>query len=161
MYEEPVKEHQWLRGLIGDWTFEGECIMGPDQPPNRVSGSETVRALGERWVICESTTPMPEPDTGTATNLLSIGYDPAKGKFVGTFMSSAMNSLWVYEGTLDANGTVLTLDTEGPSMTGEGRARYQDIVELTPSGERRFSSRIEMPDGEWVTFMTSTFRKIA
>ena len=157
MYEEPAKEHQWLKGLIGDWTFEGECIMGPDQPPARMSGAETVRALGERWAICESTTPMPEG--GTATNVLSLGYDPAKGKFVGTFLSSAMNALWVYEGTLDADGTVLTLDTEGPSMTGEGRARYQDIIALTASGERRFSSRIEMPDGAWVTFMTSTYKK--
>lgn len=159
MYEEPVKEHQWLRGLVGDWTFEGECIMGPDQPPNRMSGTETVRALGERWVICESTMPM--ADMGTATNVLSIGYDPAKGRFVGTFMSSAMNALWVYEGMLDAGGTVLTLDTEGPSMTGEGRARYQDIIELTASGARRFSSRIELPDGQWVTFMTSTYAKAA
>jgi hypothetical protein len=159
MHEETGKEHQWLQGLVGNWSFEGECIMGPDQPPSRMSGAETVRTLGDRWVICESTTPMPE--MGTATNLLSLGFDPAKGKFVGTFMSSAMNALWVYEGTLDAGGTVLTLDTEGPSMTGEGRARYQDIIELKPSGERGFSSRIEMPDGQWVTFMTSTYVKKA
>ena len=26
------KEHLWLQKLIGDWTFEAECMTGPDHP---------------------------------------------------------------------------------------------------------------------------------
>lgn len=157
MFEDPVKEHEWLKGLIGDWTFEGECVMEPGQPPNIMRGTETVRAVGDRWVICESRIPM--PDGGSATNVMCLGFDPAIGTFVGTFMSSGINRLWIYEGERDATGTVLTLRTEGPSLMEERTARYEDIVELTPAGERRFSSRMEMSDGTWVGFMSTTYRK--
>ena len=33
MTAEPTKEHQWLQQLVGEWTAEMECVMGPDQPP--------------------------------------------------------------------------------------------------------------------------------
>ena len=46
---EPQKEHQWLHKLVGKWTFEGECSMGPDQPPMKNTGKETVRSLGGLW----------------------------------------------------------------------------------------------------------------
>lgn len=29
---EPQKEHEWLNKLVGNWTFEAECFMGPGQP---------------------------------------------------------------------------------------------------------------------------------
>ena len=35
MQAEPQKEHQWLEKLVGEWTYEGEAIMGPDQPPEK------------------------------------------------------------------------------------------------------------------------------
>ncbi len=46
---EPVKpqqEHEWLGQLIGDWESEMECVMGPDQPPMKSKGTESVRSLG-------------------------------------------------------------------------------------------------------------------
>jgi hypothetical protein len=33
MQAEPQKEHQWLQKLVGEWTYETEAIMEPDQPP--------------------------------------------------------------------------------------------------------------------------------
>jgi hypothetical protein len=30
MNAKPTKEHLWLQRLVGDWTFDGECLMGPD-----------------------------------------------------------------------------------------------------------------------------------
>lgn len=47
------KEHLWLQKLNGDWTFEAECSMGPDQPPHKSTGTQTVRSLGGLWSICE------------------------------------------------------------------------------------------------------------
>ena len=53
MKVEPQKEHQWLQKLVGTWSHEGECMMGPDQPPMKSSGSETVRSLGGLWTVGE------------------------------------------------------------------------------------------------------------
>jgi len=47
----PGPEHQWLQQLVGEWTFETECSMGPDQPPIKNAGRETVRSLGGFWTI--------------------------------------------------------------------------------------------------------------
>ena len=29
-------EHRWLQKLIGEWTYEIETMMGPDQPSEKV-----------------------------------------------------------------------------------------------------------------------------
>ena len=50
---EPQKEHQWLQQLVGKWTSETECSMGPDQPAMKTNGKETVRSLGGLWTIGE------------------------------------------------------------------------------------------------------------
>ena len=53
MKAEPQKEHEWLHKLIGEWTYESEAAMGPDQPVEKVTGSESVRWLGGVWIIAE------------------------------------------------------------------------------------------------------------
>ncbi|TXT39001.1 MAG: ribulose kinase [Planctomycetota bacterium] len=60
MHAEPQKEHQWLQRLVGEWTFEAECSMGPDQPPMKSTGSEVVRSLGGLWTIGEGQGEMPD-----------------------------------------------------------------------------------------------------
>jgi len=46
MKTEPQKEHQWLQQLVGEWTYEGEASMGPDKPPEKFQGTESVRSIG-------------------------------------------------------------------------------------------------------------------
>ena len=59
-----------------------------------------------------------------------------------------MTNLWVYEGALDSAERVLTLDTEGPSMAGDGRiAKYKDAIELRSRDERVLTSRMLGEDG--------------
>ena len=43
MKTEVLKEHQWLKKLLGEWTFEGEMAMGPDTPTDKFRGTERVR----------------------------------------------------------------------------------------------------------------------
>src|SRR5262249_30739426 len=114
MKTEPQQEHHWLEKLVGEWTFESEAIMGPGQPPVKSRGTETVRSIGGLWVQCEGQGEM--PGGGPVTSVITLGYDPVKSRFVGTFIASMMANLWVYEGRLDAAAKVLTLDVEGPSF---------------------------------------------
>ena len=126
---EPQKEHQWLQKLVGEWTYESEATMEPGKPPEKCAGTERVRSLGGLWVLAEGQGEM--PGGGAATTMVTLGFDPQKNRFVGTFIGSMMTYLWVYDGALDAAQKVLTLEAEGPSMTGDGQmAKYKDVIEL-------------------------------
>ena len=158
MNVEPQKEHAWLQRLVGDWVCEMTCSMGPDDPPSTTHGVETVRSLGGLWTVGEGRGEM--PDGGTMQSVMTLGYDPQKQRFVGTFVASMMTQLWFYEGTLDAAGMVLTLDTEGPSFTGDGSmCRYQDIVAFEDDDHRTLKSRALGADGTWTEFMAAHYRR--
>jgi hypothetical protein len=155
----PQKEHQWLQQLVGEWTSEGEATMEPGKPAERFKGTETVRSLGGLWILGEGEGEMP-CDGSTARMLLTLGYDPQRGRFVGTWVGSMMTHLWVYEGTLDAAERVLTLESEGPSMAGEGKLdRYRDVIEVKSDDHRVLTSYHQGDDGAWKAFMTNHYRR--
>lgn len=155
---EAQKEHQWLQKMLGEWTAEGEAVMGPDQPPSQWKATETVRKIGEIWVAAEGTGDM--PDGSPSKTVMTLGYDTQKKKYVGTFIGSMMTNLWVYEGELDASGKVLTLDAEGPSMSGDGKmAKYKDAIEFKSDDYRVMTSKAIGPDGQWHQFMTAHYRR--
>jgi hypothetical protein len=155
---EPQKEHLWLQRLVGEWTVEGECNMGPDQPPMKMTGRESVRSFGGLWTIGEGASDA--PDAGNCESLMILGYDPHAQRFVGSFIASAMTHLWLYNGTLDAGGRVLTLDSEGPSFTGDGTmAKYQDLIEFHDDDYRTLSSQVLGADGQWQPFMKAHYRR--
>lgn len=150
-------EHQWLQRLVGEWVFEPEPV-GPDGKVGGMSGSESVRMLGEAWALCEMQVGAGGEDGGS--NLMTLGFDPEKECFVGTFVSSMMAHLWIYQGELDESGTSLLLDTEGPSFTSEGEtSRYRDRIELVHQDERVLSSSVLDPDGQWREFMRTRYRR--
>lgn len=158
MNPEPRPEHQWLQQLTGEWTYESEATAEPGQPPLQLIGTQDIRPIGDIWIESEM---REETPSGPNLSLLTLGFDPGKERFVGTFLSSMMAELWHYEGQLDPAGRVLTLDTEGPAMTGDGRARYQDIIEVVDDRTYEFRSRLQDESGQWVDFMQMTCRRTA
>jgi hypothetical protein len=153
----PEPEHRWLQQLVGEWTYEMECEMKPGDPPVKFTGTESVRAIGELWTQGEGRGTA--PDGTPATSLLTLGYDPEKKKFVGTWLGSMMTFLWTYEGRLEGN--VLTLDTTGPNFDAPGMmARYQERIDLVNSDYRTFTSRQQAPDGSWKELMTMHYRRV-
>jgi len=155
---EPQKEHQWLQQLVGEWTSEAECSMGPGQPSTKSYGTERVRMVGGLWMVGEGQGEM--PGGGTATMIMTLGYDPQKKRYLGTWIGSMMTHMWHYDGEMDASGRILTLSAEGPSMAGDGTmAKYQDIIEIKSKDHRTLSSRVLGPDGTWNHFMTAHYRR--
>lgn len=156
MHAEPQKEHHWLQKLIGEWTYETEVTMAPDQPPEKSTGTEQVRSLGGFWVLAEGQGEM--PGCGMATTLMTLGYDPQKQRYVGTWIGSMMTYLWRYDGELDTNETVLTLNSEGPAMTGDDKlAKYRDVIEFKSDNHRVMTSHMLRDDGQWHHFMTANY----
>ena len=156
---EPQKEHRWLAKLVGEWTTEMDAVMGPDKPPEKFVGTDSVRSIGGLWVMCEGRGPM--PGGGEALTMMTLGYDPAKKKFVGTFIGSMMTYLWIYEGELDPAGRKLTLDAEGPNFGSPagGMAKYQDSIEFLSDDHRTLTSHMQGPDGKWTQFMQAHYRR--
>jgi hypothetical protein len=118
MNADTQQEHNGLGRLVGKWTFEAECQMSSDQPPIKNQGFEVVRSLGGLWTIGEGEGKTPEGVT--ANTVMTLGYDPQAKRFVGTFIASIMTNLWIYNGSLNESGKVLTLDTEGPAFVDQG-----------------------------------------
>jgi hypothetical protein len=153
----PQKEHEWLNQLEGEWVTESEAVMGPGQAPVKFKGSEVVRSLGGFWTIGE----MKSDIMGTpVTGIMTLGYDPNTKKYIGSWVCSMDGHLWKYEGTVDASGKVLTLNTEGPNMAAPGKmAKMKDVIEIKSKDHRVLRSFMQGDDSKWVQFMTMDARR--
>lgn len=157
MHTEPQKQHQWLDKFIGEWTSETEYSMSSEQPPSTSKGTEVVRSLGGVWIIAEGVGEMPDGSLGKT--MMTLGFYPQSDRFVGTFVGSMMTHLWIYNGSLNADEKVLTLNTEGPNFSQGAIAPYKDIIEFVSNDHRIMTSQILMDDGNWNHFMTAHYRR--
>lgn len=160
MFAKRQKEHDWLNQLVGEWTSEMDCAMGPDQPRSKSKGRETVRSLGGLWTLFEGEGEMPDGSTGKT--LLTLGFNPVKGRFVGSWIGSMMTHLWIYDGALDESGKVLTLESSGPNMMGDGAIiPYRDVITMVGPHYRMLTSYTPDGSGGWTEFMTAHYRRTA
>ena len=162
---QPTEHHKWLAQLTGTWDGTAEMFMGPDQPPMVSQGAVHYRMLGELWLIGDMETPMDE-GAPSMDNIITLGFDPAQDKFVGSFISPMMTMMWVYSGSRE--GDRLVLDAMGPDMAPgaepgpDGKPRmvpYQDIFELVSPDEHTLRSQVQTADGSWFTFNTCTYKR--
>ena len=160
MKVEPQNEHRWLQKLVGRWSVEGEAAMGPDKPVEKWTADEIVESIGGLWMQCVGRGQM--PGGGESTTVMTLGYDPQKQRYVGSFIGSMMTYQWVYEGTVDAAGTKLTLETIGPDFGTEGAmAHYRDVIEFVDDDHRTLTSHMQGSDGQWTPLMSAHYRRKA
>ena len=151
----PVKEHTWLRRFEGDWDSEGEIVIGPNQPPIKVKGFDRARMIGGFWLVCEG-----RGEGMDYESRLTLGYDEQKQKYVGTWVDSMTSFLWRYEGTVDATGRILTLETEGPQPDVPGKnVPFREVTEFKTDDHRVFTSLRLNADGQWLTLVTIHYRR--
>lgn len=154
---EATQEHAWLRKFLGLWDYEGRSEFGPDGVPMEFRGRETVRGVGDLWVRCEGVGTCAGVDTEM---ILTIGFDPSKGRFVGHWIGSMMASMFVYEGWLEENGKRLVLETEGACPMEPGKRRtFRDITEFVDDDHRRFWSEMKGDDGSWSRMVQFDLRR--
>lgn len=150
MFAKPQSEHKWLEQLVGEWNFETVC-QTPDGNSSTTAGRMICRSLGGMWVICESTAESPEG--GQYLTVMTVGFDIARNRYVGTFIGSMMANIWPYEGVMDPGGKRLPLNSEGPSFDGNGNCQYRDIIEILDADSWLFTSELQDQEGNWVRFM--------
>lgn len=149
---EPERQHKWLQKFIGEWRTEAPCYGENSDTP--VEGRETISKVGETWIEMHG---FAEANGDEMHTRMMLGYDPKKEKFVGTWIGNMMTHLWVYEGTLDHDEKVLTLNCEGPSFSGDGTMQaYQDIHEFVDDDHRILRARTKDAEGNWSDFFMTT-----
>lgn len=158
MEEERTQEQRWLERLVGEWSSEMEAVMNAGDPPETFTGTQSVRSLDGVWVVGEERGSM--PGGGSVTTIMTLGYDPAKGRIVGSFIGSMSAHMWIYDGELDAAGDVLTLHTVGPGYPDETKtAKYTDTIELRGDDHRVLTSRCQDEAGAWQPVVEVHYRR--
>jgi hypothetical protein len=158
MGTKPVKEHEWLQQLVGEWRTETEMTMGPDQPPAKATGRESVRSLGGLWAYTEGTSETP---VGMMEYRAGLGYDVSFKEYRGFWVASMSSHLWKQTGTLSADGKTMTLDCVGPHMEKDGEtANYRDVIEILGPNHRTMTSSAQDDEGTWQQFMTVHYQRI-
>lgn len=154
----PTPQHEWLQQLVGEWNVSARATMTPGEPPMQFEFTESVRSIGVTWVLAEGSA---EFQGAPFTSLMTLGYDPSKQLFVGTWVDSMQTHLWTYRGALDSSGKVLTLETEGPSFGDPTQmAKYRDSLQVLSPDHRRLSSSVLGPDGAWTVFNTVDYHRV-
>jgi len=154
---QPLDQHRWLEQLVGEWDVTAEMSMGPGMEPMRMESTESVRSIGGLWIVGEGNATF----AGTTfTSLLTVGYDPNKGTFVGTWIDTMQPHMWSYVGELDEAGKVLTLEAEGPRFDDPSRTtKYRDAFEVKAVDHKVLTSSMLGEDGTWTTFMRADYRR--
>lgn len=148
-----TEEHKEIMKGVGEW--EGTLTMSmPGAPAEPIKATETVTAIGEFWTQgkfqCDF---MGQPFMGSGTT----GYDPAKKKFVGTWIDSMTTEMFIMEGTMDPKTKVLTMNWEAPSMaTGE---RVPHRMETVFKGDSYTSTFFQGEDKGEQTMVIAMKRK--
>ncbi len=152
----PVKEHEWLKQFEGEWATETEIQMEPGKPPLKATGNETARMIGGFWVVGENKGEM----MGQAfTGVMTLGYDPEKKKYVGTWVDSNTSMLWQYVGTVDESGKILTLESEGFCPMEGKVCQFRDVIEFKSADHRVMTGSRLGSDGKWTSLMTVTAKR--
>jgi hypothetical protein len=137
---QPGPEHEMLKKDVGVWDATVEMLV-PGAPPEVSKGTETVTMLGAFWQIAEFKSQMfGQPFEGRGTT----GYDPAKKKFVGTWVDTISTGISTVEAAYDPATKTMTGTMEGPGPTGEVTKTKETTV-WTDADTRVFT--MYAPDG--------------
>ena len=142
---QPGPEHEMLKKDVGTWDATVEMFMGPPGGAPAVSkGTETVTMLGGLWQITEfKSEMMGQPFEGRG----AMGFDPAKKKFVGTWVDSMTPGYYTVEGAYDPATKTLTGTMEGPDPSG-AVVKTKETTEWKDADTRVFT--MYAPDGQTV-----------
>jgi hypothetical protein len=152
-----TKEHELLQRLVGEWEGSAEVAIAPGQPTIKVTTNEVYSTIGSLWVVSKCNGQMGDMKM---ESMMTLGWDPEKKKVVGTWVDSVHNHLWIYDGSFDESGNVLTLEAKGPNMMKPGElSNYRDILTFKGDDTKVMTSQMQQEDGTWKEFMQIEYKR--
>ncbi len=140
----PGPEHEMLKKDVGTWDATVETFMAPGAPPSVSKGTETVSMLGGFWQLTEfKSEMMGQPFEGRG----ATGYDPAKKKYVGTWVDTMTPGYYTTEAAYDPATKTMAAVMEGPDPSGQV-AKTKATTEWKDADTRVFT--MYGPDGKSV-----------
>jgi hypothetical protein len=131
----PGPEHQLLARDVGVWDATVEMMPAGGAAPQVSKGTETSRMLGGFWLVSDfESEMMGQPFRGLGTT----GYDPAKKKYVGTWVDSMSAVLSTSEARYDPKTRTMTGYMESLDEKGK-KARFKETTQWKEDGSRVFT----------------------
>jgi hypothetical protein len=149
----PGPEHQILTKEVGTWDATVEMLM-PPSPPSKGVETNTL-GPGGLWIINDfKSEMMGAPFHGHGIT----GWDPAKKKYVGTWVDSMSTSVAITESTYNAADRSMTgyINTVGPDGSP---ARLKAVTQMQDDDTRVFTMYMPGPDGKEAPSMRITYKR--
>jgi hypothetical protein len=125
---------------VGTWDA-AVTVTFPGSPPSESTGVSVQRwTAGRKWLIADF-----EGSTGHVGHGI-YGWDPAKGRYVSTWVDNMRTFLVVAEGTWNEAEREMTYVVEAD--IGGRRMRWREITTRTGADERVFRQVMDMGGGE-------------
>lgn len=149
----PGPEHEVLTKDVGTWDATVEMMM-PPAPPSKGVETNTL-GPGGLWLIGDfKSEMMGAPFQGHAIT----GWDPARKKYVGTWVDSMTTALTVTESTYDAASRSMTGYIEAPGPDGRP-IKMKAVTQHTDNDTRVFTMYVPGPDGKEAPSMKITYKR--
>jgi len=155
---QPGAAHEFLAFFAGTWDTEMEMWMEPGQPAMTATGRSAVKAIfGGRFIEEHFTgTIMGMPFEGRGFT----GFDNNKKLFVGTWMDSMSTGVSTQYGSINPEGTVLTMvGTMDEPMTGEMGKAVMSTIEIVDE-DTHVMKMYDVLYGERKLQMQITYRRV-
>ena len=156
MMPRPTREHELLKLYAGTWDARTKSRFMPDQPFAESTGSEVATlGFGGFWLTGEYRGTMHNcPFLGRST----VGFDPSRKKFVGTWIDSMSAGMGTSEGSFDDKKKTFTyhMTMNDPA----GNPMRMRITDEFPSADTKvFSMFMTGPDGKEFLGMQITYTR--
>ena len=152
----PGPEHEHLKKAVGVWDATVEMSEAPGKPPSVSKGAETnTMTGGGLWLVTDFNADMGgQPFEGHGIS----GWDPAKKKYVGTWVDSWSTGLGMSEGSIDPATKKETAWMDAPDMNGKPVKLKMETV-WNGDDERVFTMWSPGPDGKPYPGLKITYQR--
>jgi Protein of unknown function (DUF1579) len=152
----PGPEHELLKKDAGVWDATVEEYVEPGKPPRVSKGFETgTLACGGLWLISDfKGEMMGQPFQGHGI----LGYDPAKKKYVGTWVDGMSPALGLVEGTYDAAKKTMTSYYESHDPAGNPM-KMKMVTVWTGEDSRAWTAFMAGGDGKDIPVLAMKYQR--
>lgn len=147
-----TEHHARLKHSVGEWEGTMSMMMGGAETD--FPCTESVQAIGDLWITSSFHCDFGGlPFEGASTT----GFDPKKGKYIGSWIDNMTPSMTIMEGEWDAERNAMVMTYEAPDMESGEMVTNQMVSES--SREANISTFYKMVDGEPVQTMKISMRR--
>lgn len=151
----PMEEHKMLKMDEGKWQATISMWNEQNKVTAKYTAIETNEMIGELWSIGKLQGQIAGTDfSGFAT----LGYDPVKKKYIGTWIDSTRPEITEMEGNYDSKTKTLVLFYTSLDQNGNPGKR-KNVMIYQDKKTRDFTMFIKQNE-KWVKSMTILYQRI-